>query len=213
MLIANHKPIFLIGFENSTITQEAQHFLQLEFAGTVDIITPDDFIVLPNKEDYQYGVAFTLDEQQRKEIINLVEELNLDCFTYLHDTVVCYRDLKSMSVDEIKQIIGHGSFIAPYSSILLGAKLGKHCIVETYCLISHYVTLGNNCILHSGTMIGGRSIIGDNCLFNFKSAVLNARQICNDVHVNAVSTITKDIVEPGVYVGTPARKLGSSTLL
>lgn len=200
MLIANKlKPIVLIGFSESTITQEAKHWVMQEFVGEIKIMSPDEFLKSNNKNEYQFIIAFTLDTALRKKIINVIKQESLDCITYVHDSVICY--------DKIENVIGKGSFVAPCSTILLGAKLGEHCIVETYCLISHYAELEENVILHSGTMIAGKTKIGKNSMFNFKSAALNALSIGADIEIGAASTVTKDISEPGVYIGTPARRL------
>jgi len=201
MLIANEKPLCLIGYKNSTITQEANYFISAEFSGQIIIIEPENFLNLVDKNAYQYGIAFTLDQQLRKHVIEIVDSMNLDCIRYIHNSVVC-NNL------DISEAIGKGSFISPFSGILLGAKIGDHCIVETYCLLSHYSTLGNNVHLHSGVMIAGRTQVGHNSIFNFRSSVLNALTLCDGIELGATSTITKNIEKPGKYVGTPARYVG-----
>jgi UDP-3-O-[3-hydroxymyristoyl] glucosamine N-acyltransferase len=206
------KPIKVIGFENSTITQEGVYFLSAEFDGEITIISPDDFISLPNKNDYQYLVFFTLDVEKRKQIINLVEELELECVSFVHDTVVIYKDLKKLQANEIAQVIGHGSVICPFSSIFLNAQIGKHCLIESYCLVSHYCVLEDNVILHSGVMIAGKTKIGANSVFNFKATALNGLTICNDVEVGALSAVTKSIDRSGRYVGSVARYVGERAL-
>jgi UDP-3-O-[3-hydroxymyristoyl] glucosamine N-acyltransferase len=201
MLIANQKPICLIGYAQSTLTQEASHFMSQEHSGSVFILEPDQFVKLDNKQQYQYGVAFTLDQQLRKHIIDIVDGNELDCIRYVHDTVVCYNP-------DVSAVIGRGSFVSPFSTLLLGSEIGNHCIVETYCLISHYSRLGNNVQLHSGTMIAGRTQVGNDCVFNFRSSVLNALTLCDGIEVGAASTVTKTLDRPGRYVGTPARYIG-----
>jgi UDP-3-O-[3-hydroxymyristoyl] glucosamine N-acyltransferase len=57
-------------------------------------------------------------------------------------------------------------------------------------------------------MIAGRTTVGNNSTFNFKSAVLNGLELCDNIEVGACSTITKNIDQPGSYVGTPARRIG-----
>lgn len=197
------KPLRIIGYPNSTITEEGLFFFSKAWQEEIKVITPEEFLEMPNKDDYQYVVFFTLDTQQRIEIINLIETMKLDCFSYVHDTVVTYKDK-----NELRDIIGRGTVISPYSSVLLNSKIGNHCLIETYCLVSHYCELGDNVILHSGAMIAGRTKIGNNSMFNFKSSALNGLTICDDVEVGALSTVTKDITQPGRYVGTVARYIG-----
>jgi carbonic anhydrase/acetyltransferase-like protein (isoleucine patch superfamily) len=208
IITSSTKPIRVIGFPDSTITQEGIHFLSTEYSGDLAIITPDEFLLLNHKDDYQYLIFFTKDFDKRIEIINLVEELKLDCLTYVHDSVVFYKDLKTLTCEEVKDFIGHGTVICPFSSVFLNAKIGKHCLIESYCLVSHYVEMSDNVIMHSGTMIAGRTKIGSHCEFNFKSSALNALSICEGVEVGALSNVTKDITIPGRYLGSTARFVG-----
>ena len=201
MLIANTKSICLIGYNNSTITQEAKFFISKEFVGDIVVLSPEEFIKLNDKTIYQYGIAFTLDTIKRIEIINIVESLQLDCIKYIHDSVVCYHDNPGA-------IIGRGTFVSPHSAILLHATIGNHCIIEAHCLVSHYSELGDNVQLHSGVLIAGKTRIGKNSVFNFKSTVINGLTLCDDIELGATSTITKSIAQPGYYVGSPARRLG-----
>ena len=204
MILAKHNTIRLIGFEGSTMTQEAQFFITQEFNGQVEIISPEDFIISNNKDQYSYIVAFNLDTDLRQQVITILDSFDLDCIIYIHPTVVKY-----FADEQAKDYVGAGSFISPYSTMLLGSKLGKHCVVETYCLISHYVEIGDNTHMHVGTMIAGKSTIGKNCMFNFKSTVLNALKVEDNVELGAMSCITKDTLLPGKYVGTPARRIGN----
>lgn len=201
MLIANQKPICLIGYDQSSLTQEARHFMTQEHSGSVFILEPNQFIELDNKDQFQYGIAFTLDQTLRKHVINLVDGESLDCIRYVHDTVVCYNK-------DIASVVGRGSFVSPFSTILFDSQIGNHCIIETYCLISHYSQLGNNVQLHSGTMIAGRTKIGNDSIFNFRSSVLNGLTLCPGIEVGAASTVTKNLDRSGRYVGTPARYIG-----
>lgn len=203
MILANKHTIRLIGFPESTITQEAVFFISQEFSGSLEIISPNDFINSTEKENYSYFVAFTLDNDLRKRVIDIIDSTQLDCIIYIHPTVIKYFNDK-----QITNCIGAGSFISPYSTMLMGSTLGRHCIVETYCQISHYVNIGNNNHLHCGTMIAGKTLIGNNCTFNFRSTVVNQVTICDNIELGAMSCITKDISKPGKYVGVPARRIG-----
>ena len=52
------------------------------------------------------------------------------------------------------------------------------------------------------------NIKGNNCELNFKSAVLNKIEICDNVEIGAISTVTKDITQSGRYIGSVARYVG-----
>jgi acetyltransferase-like isoleucine patch superfamily enzyme len=208
ILKKNDKPLRMIGIPQSTLSQEGTHFIEKECIGDFKMITPSEFLSLENKHDYQYLAMFSLNIKERLDVLNVLDSEQLDCFTYIHDSVIIYKDLKNMPWEEAIQVVGYNCFLAPMSSILLNSKIGNHCLIETYCLISHYSELKDNVFLHSGTMIAGRTIIGKNCMFNFKSATLNKLTICDDVEVGALSNVTKDITQPGRYIGSVARYAG-----
>lgn len=200
MLIPNQKPICIIGYQQGTLVLESRHFFSQEFSGEIIVADPEEFFQLADHNNYQYFVAFNLDKQLRAKVIDYLDTKQLDCVTYIHDTVICYHK-------DIAAVIGKGSFVAPFSTILQHSKIGQHCIVETYCLISHYAKLGNNVHLHSGVMIAGKTNVGNNSTFNFKAAAINSLELCDNIEVGACSTVTKNIDQPGLYVGTPARRI------
>ena len=208
ILKKNNKPLRLIGYLKSLLTIEGIYFIEKEYKGDFACITPDEFIELKNKDDYQYLAMFSLDREERKKILNILDSKQLDCFTFIDDSVIIYKELENMPWSEVIKVVGHGCFIAPMTTILLDAKIGNHCLIESYCLVSHYSKLHDDVFLHSGTMIAGRTTIGKHCMLNFKSAVLDKITICDDVEIGAISTVTKNITQPGRYVGTVARYVG-----
>lgn len=196
-LIANEKDLKIIGYPQSLLTNDLVEIFINKVKSNVSVITPEDFINLENKNIYQYAVGIGLDLSERKHIIDIIDNLQLDVVSYIDPTVQINKSAK----------IGRGVLIFFFSTIMQHVKIGDHCIIEAYCLISHNCSVGSNCIIHAGSMIAGATSIGSNCIFNFKSAALNRLKICNDVTVGAISTITKDITESGTYVGSPAKKI------
>lgn len=188
----------MIGYEKSTLTQEIYQGIIRGSKHETIIITPNEFLKIDNKDTFQYATAFSLDVALRKRVIGIIDELNLDCVTYIHDSVIYYADMTT---------IGKDCFIAPHTIMLLGSKIGNHCIIETNCLVAHYAELKDNVTLHAGSMIAGKTVVGPHSVFNFKAAAVNALTIGSDIEVGASSTVTKSIQEPGVYIGTPARRL------
>jgi len=197
MMIKNEKPLKIIGYSESMLTQDSMYYGKNFVNEDISIMTPDEFKNLQSKDDFQYFIGFALDLKEREQTIDLLDEYDSDCVTFIHETASVHEGA----------VIGKGSCVANFSTVMQGAVLGKHCFVETYCLISHNTTVGNNCMLHSGTMIAGKTTIGKNCMFNFRSGVMNKLDICDNTVIGAFSNVTKNIDTPGVYVGTPARKL------
>lgn len=197
MIIKNDKPLKIIGYAESMLTQDSMYYGKNFVNEDISIMTPDEFKNLKSKDDFQYFIGFALDLKEREQTIDLLDEYDSDCVTFIHETASVHEGA----------VIGKGSCVANFSTVMQGAVLGKHCFIETYCLVSHNTTIGNNCMLHSGTMIAGKTTIGKNCMFNFRSGVMNKLDICDNTVIGAFSNVTKSIEAPGVYVGSPARKL------
>jgi acyl-[acyl carrier protein]--UDP-N-acetylglucosamine O-acyltransferase len=179
MIIKNEKPLKIIGYAESTLTQESLFYGKNFVIEDTSLMTPQEFKQLDNKDDFQYFIGFALDLKEREQTIDLLDEYDSDCVTYVHDSAIVFEGAT----------IGKGSCVANFSSLMAGAKVGNHCFIETYCLVSHETTVGKN------------------CMFNFKSAAINNIEICDNVTLGAFSSATKSITKEGVYVGTPARFL------
>jgi carbonic anhydrase/acetyltransferase-like protein (isoleucine patch superfamily) len=195
MLIKNKKTIKIIGFPQSSMTQEYCEVFLKEGLSNFDVILPEDFISLSNKEEYQYIIAFCLDMNLRTEICELLDVLNLDCVTYINDNSYTFKNSK----------IGKGSFVAFDGVISWNCDIGNHCYFGMKSGIGHDVVMGRNCVVSPGVLIAGKTLIGNNCMFMFKSSVLNKLIITDNVTLGSFSNLTKNADTPGNYVGSIAR--------
>jgi len=118
--------------------------------------------------------------------------------------------------------IGTNSFIGPFTEIQKGVQVGNDCRIQSHSFICELVTIGNNCFIGHGvifindlmkngspagdkakwkaTNIGHHVSIGSN-------ATILPVDICDHVVIGAGSVVTKNISEPGVYAGNPAKKI------
>lgn len=200
MIIENDKPVKIIGYPESSMTDGFLNWISLESKNEIEIITPEVFLDLKNKSDYQYFVGFSLDMNLRRIICDEVDQLKLDCISYIDNSCVIFDNAT----------IGKGVFIAPFSSVLYYANVHDHCWIETNCLIAHHVELGRGSVVHVGSLIAGRVKVGENCTLGFKSSIINNVNVTDNVTIGAFSNVTKDISRPGKYVGSIARYVGES---
>lgn len=195
MIIANQKPIRIIGYRNSSMTHEFTNAISKTHQPIV--LEPSEYFDLSDKQQYQYIVASWKDCQERKHIIDSVNDFGVDLVTYVDDTV----QLGSIPPCEI----GPGTFVFPFCSLSIGCNIGRHCIIASHSHIGHYCELGQGCILRPGVIIVGKSKIGNHCIFNLRSTVSDQAVICDHVVVMGFSAVTKTISQTGRYIGTPAR--------
>lgn len=122
-------------------------------------------------------------------------------------------------------IIGDNCFIGPFVEIQKDVKIGDKCKIQSHAFVCELVTIGNNCFVSHGVMFindlfksghpaGGdktkwkSTLIGNNVSIGTNATILPVK-ICDNVVIGAGSVVTKDIFEPGIYVGNPARKIKS----
>ena len=200
MIIANNKPIKIIGYIESSMTHEFVN--EISKTREVDIITPTDFLILDNKEQYQYIISVSVDLAERKQMIDLVDTLMLDLITVIHDTTLIDYNPKPN--------IAPGTFIFPFCNIGLGSTVGQHCIIGSYTLVGHYSTIGTNGILRPGVMLHGKSHIGNNCVINTRATVTNGVRVADDIKILGFASVVKNLDTPGNYVGCPARRVSAN---
>ncbi len=118
--------------------------------------------------------------------------------------------------------IGDYCFIGPFVEIQKDVKIGERTKVQSHSFICELVSIGNDCFIGHGVMfindlfIEGKPAGGDMKLWKATSignhvsigsnATILPVSICNNVVIGAGAVVTKNITEPGVYVGNPARK-------
>jgi acetyltransferase-like isoleucine patch superfamily enzyme len=119
--------------------------------------------------------------------------------------------------------IGDDCFVGPFVEIQKDVTIGQRCRIQSHTFICELVTIGDDCFIAHGVMfindlfaiggpakgrkdlwkstkIGSRVSIGSN-------ATILPVSICDDVVIGAGSVVTRDIPQPGIYVGNPARFL------
>lgn len=102
--------------------------------------------------------------------------------------------------------IGAGSAIM-HGVIINGARIGRHCIVNSGAIIEHDVELGENCFIGPGATICGGVKVGSDVIVGANASVRNGVKICSGATIGMGAAVVSDITEPGVYVGVPARKI------
>lgn len=122
--------------------------------------------------------------------------------------------------------IGAGTFVGPFVEIQRQVTIGRNCRIQSHSFICELVEIGDDCVVAHGVMFindtfqtggparGDMSLwrstkIGDRVSIGSNATILPV-SICSNVVIGAGSVVTRDIVEPGIYAGNPARKVRSS---
>jgi UDP-N-acetylbacillosamine N-acetyltransferase len=88
-----------------------------------------------------------------------------------------------------------------------GVELGINNLINTSAILEHEVVLGSHNHIAVRASLLGRSKVGNKCFIGAGAVIRDGISVCDDVVIGAQSYVAADIKEPGIYVGSPARKL------
>lgn len=103
--------------------------------------------------------------------------------------------------------LGEGTVVMDGAVINPGAVTGKGAIVNTSSIVEHDVILGDWVHVAPGATISGGTKIGAHTMIGAGAVVIEGRNVASDCIIGAGAVVTKDVTTPGVYVGSPARKI------
>ena len=123
-------------------------------------------------------------------------------------------------------LLGDHVFVGPFVEIQANVQIGSRSRIQSHTFICEGVTIGEDCFVAHGVMFvndtfstGGpagdpalwkATKIGDRVSIGSNATILPVK-IADDVVIGAGAVVTKDIAEPGFYVGNPARLLKRKT--
>ena len=156
----------------------------------VDIISFDEF----NPKFYDVVVAIGVSATRKK----VVESLPVDT-TYA--TIIHPSAIISDWVT-----IGEGSIVTAGVIITCNVIIGKHAQLNLGTTIGHDCNAGDYFTTSPATNISGDCKFGDNVFIGTNGSIKQGVKICDNVTIGMGGVVTKHIIEPGTYVGLPAKK-------
>ncbi len=119
--------------------------------------------------------------------------------------------------------LGDNVFVGPFVEIQRGVSVGARTKIQSHSFVCELVTIGSDCFIGHGVMFindlfakgepaGGdqtkwkKTAVGDHVSIGSNATILPVR-IAPGVVIGAGSVVTKDITEPGIYAGNPAKKI------
>lgn len=101
--------------------------------------------------------------------------------------------------------IGPGTVVLAGAIVNDGARIGAGVIVNSGAIVEHDAEVGAFSHVAPGAVLGGGARLGEDCLLGTNATILPRVSVSDRVIIGAGSVVTRDIAEPGVYVGAPAR--------
>lgn len=148
------------------------------------------------KDEADFFVAIGNNAIRKKVQEKLIDE-RLNVVSLIHPSAVIGTNAE----------IGIGSAVMAGVVINSSTKIGKGCIINTGSSIDHDNVIAEYVHISPGVRTAGSVVIGKETWVGIGSVVSNNVNICSGCKVGAGAVVVKNITEPGIYVGVPARRV------
>jgi UDP-3-O-[3-hydroxymyristoyl] glucosamine N-acyltransferase len=180
------QPLYIAG--SGPYAQDLKSWLSKEQCGHVEIIEHDRFgLIRPGS---QVIIGFK-DTDYRKNFLSKTKEFNYVWPTFVHSTAVVTSDLP----------ITNGIVVSPLAVLCHDVLLNEFCVIGITAVIGHCTRIGFNTVINQGTIIGGSTKVGDHVYVGQKCSIKDKVNIHDNVFLSMNSVVTKNIDNPGQYVG------------
>lgn len=168
-----------------------------EVLSTKVIGTDDDILAYVDKAEFVITVGFIKNPAIRIKLYNKIKEAGGKLATVIASTAYVSKYAE----------IGEGTVVLHQAFVNAGAKVGKNVILNTMTDVDHDAVIGDFTHLSVGVLVAGEAKVGDRCFCGIGSTIQHTRTVTSDVILGAGTIVVKDISEPGVYIGSPAKLL------
>ena len=146
------------------------------------------------------------------------KNLKIGHYNVIEDGVEVGDNVTIGNFCEIKNDIKIGNNVILQGKI----KIASNTVIEDDCTLKYGTILTNKVLVKKNVFMGPNTItlggihtreaiygtiIGENCYIGAGSQIAANTKICDDVVLGTFTFVNKDIIEPGIYVGVPAKFL------
>lgn len=135
-----------------------------------------------------------------KDRYNIINKLPKETqyFTFIHPTALILDN----NIE-----IGEGSFIGAYSILTTNIRIGKHALLNRGNHIGHDTTIGDYFSAMPGAIVSGNCTIYDCVYLGTNSSIKEKLSLHSLTTIGLNSGVVKNIEKPGVYAGSPAKRI------
>lgn len=173
------------------------HEVGSSFCGYAVLGRDTEIATLQERYGFKGVLVAIGDNWARSEVVARVRhELPGVCFpAVVHPSCIIGNDVA----------IQDGSVVLAGSIVNAGARIGKHCIINTRASIDHDCELGNFASVAPGATLGGRVRVGMFTAISLGSSIIHRITIGEHTVIGAGAVVVTDIPERCVAYGVPAR--------
>ena len=203
------KKLIIIGGGGHALSVLEAMDTSIEIAGYVDNIESKK-LILPYLGNDEFVLSnFSPEEYRVHRAVVYTNDVILSLRCRIIQQYVGYESYtiiaRSALVTSSSKIAGGCALME--GAIVNGAILAQNSVINTKAVIEHGCILGNNVFVGPGAIVCGDTCIGDNVLVGAGVIIRDGIEITENVTIGMGSVVVRSIVEPGVYLGNPCRKI------
>ncbi len=144
-------------------------------------------------KDYDFFIAIG-NASIRHRLQIKVEEAGGRIVTLIHPAAIISKDV----------MIGKGTVVMAGAIVNTGTQIGNGVILNTASSVDHDCVVEDFCHVSVGAHLCGTVHLGAGTWVAAGATVINNVTICSDCLIGAGATVTHDLLNAGIYKGTPA---------
>ena len=133
-----------------------------------------------------------------------------DGFGYTPNDKGEYEKIPQIGNVVIEDDVELGSNVSIDRAAMGSTIIKRGCKIDNLVQIAHNVVLGEDTVISAQTGISGSTKIGKHCILAGQSGLTGHIEIGDSVVITAQSGVSKSILKPGYYMGSPAREMKSA---
>ncbi|MBP2655827.1 MAG: acyltransferase, left-handed parallel beta-helix (hexapeptide repeat) family [Firmicutes bacterium] len=103
--------------------------------------------------------------------------------------------------------IGKGSYVGHLAIVGAEAVIGENTFISYASVVGHETQIGCHSFVGPNATIMGKVKVDDLVFIGGGVTIINGVAICSNSIIGAGATVVGNILEPGTYVGSPARRI------
>jgi sugar O-acyltransferase (sialic acid O-acetyltransferase NeuD family) len=103
--------------------------------------------------------------------------------------------------------LGEGNIICSNTIITTDVTIADFVTVNLACTIGHDCAIGQFATISPGVNLSGNVCLGDFVFIGTGARIIERIRISSNTVIGAGATVVHDIEIPGIYVGTPAKRI------
>jgi sugar O-acyltransferase (sialic acid O-acetyltransferase NeuD family) len=134
-------------------------------------------------------------------------ELRKDIFNKFSSRIPFATFIHSSCIVDPTAKFGTGTILYPGCIIDKNVEIKDNVLVNLGVVVSHDSIICSHCFIAPGVVLSGFVKINEVCFVGTGVVFINNVSICQNNIIGAGTLINRDVTEPGVYVGNPAKKI------